>query len=211
MEHAQEGSKAAERTEDPAIRRNATPSVTSETSALLGLQRAAGNRAVARMLAAPMKSRVQPPGRNESTGNPRPPINIQRHELDEAIKRAKQNESLDTVFYDKLVEKLLGGAAGGSLGGGSSGGSVEKMPDKTDLDKLEKELVEGEKLLTPEKLPKEQQDLLKRKKDLERRKAKLVYDQELKNAGDAAEALNPEGKSMDEMLTDSSGRKRMLM
>ena len=105
MERGHDVSKAAEKSGSPPLRRNATPPISSGASAVLNLQRAAGNQAVARMLA------------GQSAGGLRPPITVQRETWEEAVKKAMEGQYVDLDdFAQKLVTKMKEPAASSKQG-----------------------------------------------------------------------------------------------
>jgi hypothetical protein len=102
MERVHDVSDQAKKAEGATLRRSAGPQVRPGAGALLNLQRAAGNQAVARMLAA--STNDTQPAANDLA----PPITVQRQDqLEGFIKTAMAGDYVDMKdFAEKLVLKL---------------------------------------------------------------------------------------------------------
>jgi hypothetical protein len=232
-------SKAPEKSGSPPIRRNAVPAVSSGAGAILNLQRAAGNQAVAKMLTGPASglnvqaTRVQSPAADLA-----PPVNVQREWFEGAIDPLLKNQGMTPQeFAQKLIDKMNESSA--SVGGTDSGQkkltgtatttttATPTIPTQAALDKRKKQLDDQEKILTGKGLSADEQKLVDQSKELDLRQKKLQGEQDLKerkekltkklspeeinlrNQDEGLKVLEDEKKDKEER--EALGRKRAMM
>jgi hypothetical protein len=212
VEHAHDVSKAAEKSGGPPIRKNAVPAVSSGAGAILNLQRAAGNQAVAKMLKGPASAlNAGAAGPESPATRAAAPITVQREWLDTAIEDALKGQGQDLYpkeFAQKLVAKIneptpsSGGADSGQKKGtgvtgttatGATIAAKTKIPTQKELDDKKKQLDEQEQILTGKGLTADQKKLLDESKELDLRQAKLREEQDLaERKKNLTEKLSPE-------------------
>jgi hypothetical protein len=202
MEHAHEASKAAEKSEGRPPRRNPATPVSAGAGALLNLQRAAGNQAVARMLtssASGLKRHVA--GQEGPATGSVPPITVQRNKLDSAIEEVQKGENVDFMEFARTLiakmkepvrssdatdsgqKKLTGTTGTGAATTTATAATLTptKIPTTEELNKRSNMLKEQRRILSGEDLTDEQKKNLRRKENLDRLEKELAEKQELKN------------------------------
>jgi hypothetical protein len=181
MEHENHVSKTEEKSGPAPARRDSPTPASSRSGLILDLQRAAGNRAVARMLTTATGGVSGP-----TAAGPIVPINVQRDEFDAAVKKEMDPSKLD---FNKLAKALVGSAdnllkspdasvkqdsekKGATADSQTSGTSdITKIPTKEELDKREEALTheptaEEQELLSRKERLDELQDFKSRKDKL---------------------------------------------
>jgi hypothetical protein len=201
-------SKAAEKSGGPPIRKNAVPAVPSGAGAILHLQRAAGNQAVARMLGSPASGPDRHvPGDVPPAAGPVAPITVQRETLDHLIETAYSKANIEFPGFDNFAQQLItklneparssaatdAGAKKATGTTGTTGTTTTtttattaeltkvKIPTTAELDKQSDMLREQERILTGQGLTAEQKQNLERKQNLDRVQKDLAEKQQLKN------------------------------
>jgi hypothetical protein len=178
MERAHDGSKAEEKAKTPPVQAQPATHVASDARRVLGLQRSAGNRAVAQMLASGASgARTRPPTVDAAPGASGSPITVQR-DLDQGIKAALPGTKMDDAFYlefaDKLVQKVYSDSSSSGKQSTTTtkkattgGAAVAKIPSKTENEEREKALTHQ---LTPDEI---NQQLKSKQLDLDEERKKI--------------------------------------
>jgi hypothetical protein len=206
MEHAHEGSKAAEKSAGRPPRRNPASPVSAGPGALLNLQRAAGNQAVARMLtssASGLNGHVA--GREPPATGSMAPITVQRNKLDEAIEEVEKSYGHHVDFLEfartlhaKVNEPVRSpeatvsgqktptgttatiGTAAATTTATPAALTRTKIPTTEELNKRSDMLMEQRRILTGKNLTDEQKKNLRQKENLDYLEKELAEKQELK-------------------------------
>lgn len=177
MEHDHQSSKAEEKAAGPQVRKKTASPVPSSARAVFDLQRAAGNRAVAKMLKSPS-------GRPTVQRTPPAPVNVQRDltpsfesQLELAVKDV--GSEFDMKPFAESLVKLAGKSKGGAGGTSSIGsGGKSKSGERLSADDIAKRQKALDDKRTPEarqkaKLLKDKQDTLEAGEDRFKNEDKL--------------------------------------
>jgi hypothetical protein len=217
MQHDHQVSKARGKAAGPATRREASTQLSAAARAVVDLQHAAGNRAVAKMLSGSARGAHGP----QADRGPISPISLQRDPLDDALKHEMDGRDVD---YLKLAHALVTGADTLIAGAGTSsqetgtaangtgtalGGKSATLPTKTEeqraAEKRTKELAEMKRLknLSPDEI--KARDKSEAEDDeLADWKEKQKAAKEARSSVREAARLNPEKKSMRSLLKGRS-------
>ncbi len=104
MDHAHDGRRTADKESAPPARKNVPKRAPSGAGGMLDLQRAAGNRAVTKMLTGPTVRRAAPRRVQDPSSQPSIPVSLQRDKLDAAIEYVSGTVNFD---YRSFAQKIL--------------------------------------------------------------------------------------------------------